>query len=97
MPPYAFLADAKVDFGGTSDKLAVMHTLGVPYDDIQIAAAASDARRQADAIAVELKQVGVDVAPDSEMIALIAYLQALGTKAPLPDDTPTHVIAGGQP
>ena len=97
MPPYAFLADAKVDFGGTGDKLAVMHTLGVPYDDIQIAAAASDARRQADAIAVELKQVGVDVAPDSEMIALIAYLQALGTKAPLPDDTPTHVIAGGQP
>jgi cytochrome c oxidase cbb3-type subunit I/II len=66
-----------------------MRTLGVPYTDEEIARAAFDADQQGQRIAEELAQGGVTVAPDSEIVALIAYLQSLGLKAPPPDDTPT--------
>jgi cytochrome c oxidase cbb3-type subunit I/II len=91
MPPYAFLVDGKVDFGRTGAKLDALSRLGVPYSDAQIDGAGGEAQAQAKGIADELAQAGVAVPADSEMVALIAYLQSLGQLAPLPDDTVAEV------
>jgi cytochrome c oxidase cbb3-type subunit I/II len=77
MPAYTHLATTHVDFGMTSSKLSVLHTLGVPYTADQIAHAGDDAREQAEGI---VHGLGSDatVDADSELVALIAYLQRLG-------------------
>ena len=86
-PPYEFLAERRVDLDGTARKLAVMASVGVPYREEEIKYAARAAREQGEAIADHLASVGVTVAADSEMVAVIAYLQCLGTKAPPPPET----------
>ena len=61
MPSYSWLAEATIDSRKTADKMRAMQTLGVPYSDEEIAAAAA---------LVDGK---------TELQALIAYLQGLGT------------------
>jgi cytochrome c oxidase cbb3-type subunit I/II len=78
MPGYAFLKESKVDTEGTAGKLQVMKTLGVPYTDQAIRSASADAKSQATKIAKELAEQGTKVNADSELVALIAYLQSLG-------------------
>jgi cytochrome c oxidase cbb3-type subunit I/II len=78
MPPYKFLADQRVDFTKTPNKLHAMQSIGVPYNDVDVRLSAKDAQAQGEGIASDLKGQGVDVAPDSDMVALIAYLQRLG-------------------
>ncbi len=80
MPPYAALADARVDLARTKEKLHAMKSIGVPYDDAQIADAERDARAHGAEIAASLATDGANVAPDSDMVALIAFLQRLGVK-----------------
>jgi cytochrome c oxidase cbb3-type subunit I/II len=99
MPPYAHLASDKVDLGRTPAKVAAMKTLGVPYKDADIEAAADDARLQGAAVAKDLAAEGVTVASDDEIVAVIAYLQRLGAK-PEPPKPPVPVAQadkrGGQ-
>lgn len=78
MPPYPALANARVDFERTADKMRSLRAVGVPYTERDIQNAATDARRQAEDIARDLRDNGVTAAPDSEIVALIAYLQRLG-------------------
>jgi cytochrome c oxidase cbb3-type subunit I/II len=92
MPTYAFMTSAKVDLAKTSDKLHAMKTIGVPYSDAEITAAANDARTQGEAIAKDLRDQGADAAPDSEMVALISYLQHLG-KPPVSPQPATAPVA----
>lgn len=82
MPSYPWLTEKKVDFLLLRKKLSVMKSLGVPYSDDEVANADILAEKQAQAIAADLeKQGGVGKGLErSEMIALIAYLQALGQK-----------------
>lgn len=61
MPSYSWLLKANVDAAGMAPRMRAMRTLGVPYNDEEIAKAAAE---------VEGK---------TEMDALIAYLQVLGT------------------
>jgi len=61
MPAYPFLAENTLDGQHTADKMAALHTLGVPYTDAD-KAGANDA-----------------VKGKSELDALVAYLQGLGT------------------
>jgi cytochrome c oxidase cbb3-type subunit I/II len=56
-----------------------MRTLGVPYPDGYENQANDDLMKQAEAIALDLQKNGVPAEPDKEIIALIAYLQRLGT------------------
>ena len=79
MPAYPWLFDTTVDASVTGAKVAAMRTLGVPYEDGYEARAADDMATQADALATRLADSGMDVAPNSEIVALIAYLQRLGT------------------
>jgi cytochrome c oxidase cbb3-type subunit I/II len=93
MPAYSWLHESTVDFGKTPGKLSVLKTLGTPYDEATIADARELALAQGRIIADDLQKTGgVTIAPDSEIVALIAYLQQLGTlRAP-----PKLVQAGGQ-
>lgn len=78
MPAYAFLAEIALDISTTADKIEVMQTFGVPYPSGYADKANADVMSQANAIAADLEKNGVKTAPNTEMIALIAYLQRLG-------------------
>ena len=89
MPSYAFLLDAKLDGKYVDDLMQTHRIVGVPYTDVQIENAVADFRAQADAEgdwdAVVERYPGAatgnfDGQPElTEMDALIAYMQMLGT------------------
>ena len=80
MPPYAWLLEWELDLDDTSTKLSVLKSLGTPYTDAEVTSAASDARSQAAAIARNVEASGGPSGlEDKEIIALVAYLQRLGT------------------
>lgn len=81
MPAYDWLAKKTIDYSQIKKKLNVLRNLGVPYTDQQVQNADLDAERQAQEIAEGLKQQGVTGKLDNkEILAMIAYLQALGQK-----------------
>lgn len=80
MPRYTWLFNQKTDFDSLPKKLAAMQTMGVPYSNEEIAGGVEAAKAQAKLIAEELSNSGVPIAIENkEVIALIAYLQRLGT------------------
>jgi cytochrome c oxidase cbb3-type subunit I/II len=83
MPSYAHLATEKVDLTLTNQKLSAMRSIGVPYTNDDIATAQADANAQGELLVKDLAAEGVQVAPDTSMVAVIAYLQRLGKKTPL--------------
>ena len=78
MPSYSWLESGRIDAPLIRRKLVLMQKLGVPYTNAQIDAAETSQRAQADAVVADLSQQGITVAWNSEMVALIAYLQRLG-------------------
>ncbi len=78
MPTYKWMEGGHVDLSKTGGKLQVLRTLGVPYTDADIQSAAEVALSQGQLIADDLATQGVPLAPDSEMAAIIAYLQRVG-------------------
>jgi cytochrome c oxidase cbb3-type subunit I/II len=79
MPNYAWLLEQTVNTSATQDKLAAMKKLGVPYSTEEITNAVKDLNTQAKAIQLNLAAEKIKVSQDKEIIALIAYLQRLGT------------------
>lgn len=79
MPPYQWLIDQKLDITTTSSKIIAMRTLGVPYVAGYEVEANSDLNTQADRIAANLAKDNIKVKSDREIIAIIAYIQRLGT------------------
>jgi cytochrome c oxidase cbb3-type subunit 2 len=88
MPSYAFLAARRLEYGDIARHLEVNREVGVPYSDAMIENARRDLEAQADANAdpTGLMQrypkatlVAAAPAPISELDALVAYLQVLGT------------------
>ncbi len=79
MPSYPWLIDKMVDSAMTPKKINAMRSLGVPYAEGYENQAVADMQTQANAIAAKLKTEGIEVIPETEMVALIAYLQRLGT------------------
>jgi len=79
MPPYEWLTTQKLDKSTTPSKINAMRTLGVPYAEGYENQANDDLERQAEEIATDLQKNSVRVKSDKEIIALIAYLQRLGT------------------
>ena len=58
--------------------MTALRKLGVPYTDEDIALAEQRFASQGQLIADDLADKDVEIAPDSEMAAMIAYLQRLG-------------------
>lgn len=79
MPPFPWLLTQTLDAGNVSKKLKALQKIGVPYSDQEVANAANDLTAQAKSISDQLAGDGIKVKPDREIIALIAYLQRLGT------------------
>ncbi len=90
MPAYPWLLDDRVDLSLTPFKLKSMRALGVPYTDADIDAAETEFREQASAIVAELSTFGLPAEQDSELVALIGYLQRLGN-----NERATEVGAAG--
>jgi len=78
MPPFPWLINDKLNTSLTEKKIRVMQSLGVPYPKDFDKNALSDLYRQAEEIALRLKETGVEVESDREIIAMIAYLQRVG-------------------
>ncbi len=79
MPRYPWLAENIVDSEVTPGKIRVMQKLGVPYPDGYDQKAVEDMIKQANKIVAGLQEAGITVDPKSELVALIAYLQRMGT------------------
>ncbi len=79
MPNYDWLISQKLDTTATADKINAMRKLGVPYPDGFEKIANADLNKQAKAIADDLGKNGIKVKSDKEIVAVIAYLQRLGT------------------
>ncbi|MBU0695299.1 MAG: cytochrome-c oxidase, cbb3-type subunit I [Bacteroidetes bacterium] len=79
MPAYDWLIDQKLDTTTTATKIRAMQTLGVPYPDGYAAIANQDLDKQAKEISANLAIDKIKVSSDKEIIAIIAYLQRLGT------------------
>ncbi len=105
MPPYAFMANRPLDYHAIQAKMSVLKIEGVPYTDDMIANAKADLEAQADPFSAggtKLKaRYGANVVqrdfhgePNkiTEMDALVAYLQMLGT---LVDFSKYHPERGG--
>lgn len=81
MPNYPWLFTKRTDFLSLRKKLSVMKRLGVPYADDEVANADIFAQKQARLIAEDLAAAGTPAGLENkEIVALIAYLQALGQK-----------------
>ncbi|MAQ44408.1 MAG: cytochrome-c oxidase, cbb3-type subunit II [Confluentimicrobium sp.] len=89
MPKYAFLMDQPLTSADITDLVATHRLVGVPYTDDMVASASADFRVQVDPFGAYDEMLerypgaqvrNFDGAPGiSEMDALIAYLQMLGT------------------
>jgi cytochrome c oxidase cbb3-type subunit I/II len=94
MPAYPWMLEDEIDFASIPAKVGAMITLGVPYTEAEAASAAELARAQAQEIAEEIViQDGPAGLETKEIVAMIAYLQRLGTdikKAP-----PAEPASGG--
>ncbi|MBL8839826.1 MAG: cytochrome-c oxidase, cbb3-type subunit II [Alphaproteobacteria bacterium] len=98
MPAYAFLANRPLQYADMPRHLSALRATGVPYSDEMIANAIADLEAQAnpegDPAAVlrryprAVAGVGSRTGPVTEMDALVAYLQMLGTLVDFRDVRP---------
>ena len=79
MPSYPHLFDDILNFNTTRSKIYAMRKLGVPYAEGYEATANEDLKKQAKKIVENLKTAEIQISEDKEIIALIAYLQRIGT------------------
>jgi len=91
MPGYPFLARRELDYGNIAERLKTLQEVGVPYTDAMIENARADIERQLDPAAegvkdflarypkAQVRQFDGNPGNVSELDAVIAYLQMLGT------------------
>jgi cytochrome c oxidase cbb3-type subunit I/II len=79
MPSYKWLFDQSINKEATAGKISALRTVGVPYETGFEQNANADLDAQAKKITSGLKVDGIEVRDDAEIVALIAYLQRLGT------------------
>jgi cytochrome c oxidase cbb3-type subunit 2 len=100
MPHYAFLAETPIDPSDVAARLRALRTVGVPYTDDDIANAAKDLAVQADPMGDNsdlLKRYPkAATVPGNgrivtELDALVAYLQVLGTMVDFADPANEHL------
>jgi len=94
MPHYAFLAETPIDPGDIAARLRALRIVGVPYTDADIANAAADLQAQGNPLADNAELLkrypkAVTVPGNgrqvTEMDALVAYMQVLGTMVDFAD------------
>ncbi|MGV3754113.1 MAG: cytochrome-c oxidase, cbb3-type subunit I [Verrucomicrobiota bacterium] len=80
MPRYSWLLEQKLDTKSLPARISALRKVGVPYAaGYENGEALKDLEKQAATIVTNLKVGSVEAQPDKEIIAMIAYLQRLGT------------------
>jgi cytochrome c oxidase cbb3-type subunit I/II len=80
MPRYPWLLTQKLDREGLPARLSALRKVGVPYPvGFENGDAQKDLDAQAAKVVANLKVGTVTAEPDKEIVALVAYLQRLGT------------------
>ena len=79
MPTYPWLLENDLNTSTTAAKIKALRKIGVSYPDGYEDIANDELVKQADEIALDLQKNGIPAEPQKEIIALIAYLQRLGT------------------
>jgi cytochrome c oxidase cbb3-type subunit I/II len=80
MPAYPWLARTPIRWSAVERGVAAQATLGVPYTREEVTGAATLARAQAKQIAAAIAQQGGPAGlEETELVALVSYLQRLGT------------------
>jgi cytochrome c oxidase cbb3-type subunit I/II len=97
MPTYAHLLEQDIPWNEVRADVKAMSLIGVPYTQAEIEGSIANAKEQAQRLATELvAQQGYPDLQDKKVIALVAYLQRLGTdisKAPGAPAAPTQDAA----
>lgn len=104
MPQYGFLAESDLDIGDPQATLTALRRVGVPYSDEDLAKAKDDMLAQADPDAdpgdlatrypkAQIRDFDGNPARLTEMDALVAYLQMLGTLVDLDSAAPLEELA----
>ncbi|SEQ27430.1 cytochrome-c oxidase, cbb3-type subunit I [Neolewinella agarilytica] len=81
MPPYDWMLEKKLNTNQLAAKINALRMLGTPYAEGYENEAINDLRKQAAEIAASLRDQGIEdeELEEREIVALIAYLQRLGT------------------
>ncbi len=85
MPAYPWMLEREMDMESMPSRIKALTSVGVPYSPRYPEYAIADMKAQADRITQGLREngfgtiEGVEVTSDKQIIALIAYLQRLGT------------------
>ena len=87
MPNYPWLMEDEIDTAISGAKIRAMQTLGVPYAKGFDKMANRELTKQADKIRDNLAKDGIKTKSNKEIIALIAYLQRVGTDIKLQQKT----------
>jgi cytochrome c oxidase cbb3-type subunit I/II len=87
MPAYPWLFENDIDTAITPAKIEAMQTLGVPYEEGYAQKANADLMKQASQITGNLAKDNIQAKSNKEIIALIAYLQRVGTDIKLEQKT----------
>ncbi|MBX2907383.1 MAG: cytochrome-c oxidase, cbb3-type subunit I [Taibaiella sp.] len=90
MPNYPWLFTADLDTNITGAKIRAMITLGVPYEAGYDKVANADLMKQANAITANLAKDKITIKSNKEIVALIAYLQRVGTDIKLEQKTTSN-------
>ncbi len=104
MPQYGFLAETDLGVGDPAANLRALRAVGVPYSDKDVASAATDLAAQADPEAeaadlikrypkAQARDFDGDPSRLTEMDALVAYLQMLGTLVDVNSAAPMEELA----
>ena len=92
MPQYGWLLDDDLDTSLTAAKIRAMQTMGVPYAPGYDKQATKDLMKQAEGIKENLAKDKIKTPARKEIIALIAYLQRMGTD--IKSEVATPLAAG---
>ncbi|QOI96087.1 MAG: cytochrome-c oxidase, cbb3-type subunit I [Flammeovirgaceae bacterium] len=96
MPAYPWLFEQVIDKSTTASKIKALRTIGVPYEEGYESRANDDLDMQARRMAENLQLEGIEVEPDAEIIALIAYLQRLGKDIKASKTADNNLSTGNQ-
>lgn len=90
MPNYPWLFENNIDTATTAAKIRAMITLGVPYETGYDKRANADLINQANGIVKNLANDKIAIKNNKEIVALIAYLQRVGTDIKLSEKTTSN-------
>ncbi|HSN57199.1 MAG TPA: cytochrome-c oxidase, cbb3-type subunit II, partial [Candidatus Sulfomarinibacteraceae bacterium] len=98
MPAYPWMLTTQLDLESIPKVMRAHRTLGVPYTDADIAGAIDAATEQASAIAAGVvTQGGPEGLEGKQIVALVAYLQRLGTDITKPEPVAVEEDTGEPP